>query len=359
VTPLLGALGARRPGVLAFIDLVQDVDVMLPVLQAIRADGTLRLKIAVSRWLSRESPRTEALLHEHGFDFTLVRRRDVVEGRSPSLRGMAAVISAAESSHPAHTAAHALARRARNAGLRAYALQHGFENLGLFGLEAAGALFASEVVFCWYPPTAVPDEVPGETRAKLVHAGRPDPLPSREKGHGFDVGVFENLHWERYSEADRLAFQEGFAAAAGALPRTRFLLRAHPAGGWADRFGHELARFGNITVAGAAEGRSRLESGADLVRGLGRVITTPSTVALDAAVAGRPVALASDGGPAYHPLPVLRTPQDWIEFASGAGGSRRTLDQFLSRVLVAGDGAPRIVARLSRDLRRFGRDKDA
>jgi hypothetical protein len=51
---------------------------------------------------------------------------------------------------------------------------------------------------------------------------------------------------------------------------------------------------------------------------------------------------------------VLRKPQDWIDFSAGGGMDGRTLDQFLSRVLVAGDGAPRIVERLSRDLMGIG-----
>ena len=78
-----------------FIDLVQDVDVMLPVLVALRAHGGFGLKIRVSRWLRQESPRTEALLRDHGFDFAYVQRRQVIDGRAPSLRGADAVIAAA------------------------------------------------------------------------------------------------------------------------------------------------------------------------------------------------------------------------------------------------------------------------
>jgi hypothetical protein len=349
MTPLLGALAPRRPAVLALVDLVQDIDVMLPVLLELQRRGEVRLKIAVSRWLVRESPRTIALLDRHGLGFSLVRRREVIEGRSPSLRGVAAVIAASESSHPAHAAGHALLQRAGAAGLATYALQHGFEAVGLYGVEAGAARFAARTVFCWFPPTEVPPALADETRARLAHVGRPA-APASAPSRRFDVGVFENLHWERYSEADRLGFLNGLKAAAEALPGVSFLLRTHPAGAFADRLGHELARFQNITRPLAAEARSRLESGADLVLGLGRVITTPSTVALDAAMAGTPVALAVDGGAAYHPLPVLRGPQDWIAFASGGAFDGRSLDQFVSRVLLAGDGAGRVAERMIRDL---------
>jgi hypothetical protein len=350
MTALLGALAHRRPAILAFVDLVQDIDVMAPVLLEIRRRGELRLKIVVSRWLVRESPRTIALLRGYGLDFSLVRRRDVIEGRAPSLRGVKAVIAASESSHPAHAAGHALMLRAGEAGLATYALQHGFEAVGLYGLEASSARFAAGTVFCWFPPAEIPPALAAETRAKLAHVGRPSPPPVPDQPRRFDVGVFENLHWERYGEADRLDFLNGLKAAAEALPDVSFLLRTHPAGAFADRLGHELARFQNIKRPPAAEARSRLESGADVVLGLGRVITTPSTVALDAAMAGTPVALAVDGGAAYHPLPVLRGPQDWIAFASGGAFDGRSLDQFVSRVLLAGDGAGRVAERVIRDL---------
>jgi hypothetical protein len=343
-------LPRARPGVLAFVDLVQDIDVMLPVLEALRSHGGFRLKVCVSRWLMKESPRVGALLNRHGFAFAHVPRRRIVAGLAPSLRGIQAVIAAAESSHPAHVAAHALALRAKAAGIRTYALQHGLENMGLFGVEAGLALFASDTVFCWFPQEATPPELSAATRAKLAHVGRPlAPLP-RAGPARFDVGVFENLHWQRYNDADRDAFVAGLSAAARSLPHKRFLLRPHPAAGWADQLSHELVQFGNITAARASEARAGAEGGAEVVRGLGRVITTPSTVALDAAQAGVPVALAADGGPLYAPLPQLRTEQDWIAFAGAEEGGPRGLDQFLSRVLLAGDGAARIAERLSRDL---------
>ena len=77
---------------------------LLGVLLAIHAAPELSLKVVVSRWLQRESPRTEALLRAHRLPFAYVRRRDVIEGRAPSLGGTSAVLAAAESSHPAHAA---------------------------------------------------------------------------------------------------------------------------------------------------------------------------------------------------------------------------------------------------------------
>ena len=346
-------LGRPRQGrLLVFIDLVQDIDVLLPLCVAFRDDGRLKLRIVVSHWLARQSPRTAQLLDAHGFEFTYVSRRKVIDGVAPPLGGVAGVLLASESTHGAHSASRTLARRARAAGLKTYLLQHGLENIGLFGVEARDATFESDVVFCWYPPSAVPDELPPETLPKLVHAGRPVPLGGWGRGEtpDFDLGVFENLHWVRYTDAERRAFQDNLAAVAEALPAARILLRPHPAGAWADRLSHELARFSNITLARASETRGRLEGGAQVLRRIRRVITTPSTVALDSALSGLPTALAMAGGGVYEPLPVLGAAQDWIDFASGETDDSTAIDLFRRRVLVEGDGAPRIVERLSRDL---------
>jgi hypothetical protein len=350
---LRDAVGARRrPVVLMFVDLVQDIDVLLPVMLSMRDQGRLATKIRVSRWLAEESPRTAALLDRHGLGFSYVRRREVIAGRAPSLTGVSAVMAASESSHPAHAAAHALALRAAGAGLATYAVQHGLENVGLFGLGAEEAGFASGAVFCWFPRDATPRDLPASTRSKLDHVGRPEPPGGwrRADGARFDLGVFENLHWDRYSDDDRDRFRAGLTAVARALPDLSILLRPHPAGGWADRLRHELAQFGNITASPASDARRGIEGAVEIMQGVKRVITTPSTVALDAALAGRPVALAAAGGAVYEPLPRLDGPDDWVAFAGSPALDSRTLDQFRSRVLVAGDGAPRIVERVSRDL---------
>ena len=349
----LTAAGLRgKPRVLAFVDLVQDIDVLLPLLVRLKRENFCALDVWVSRWLAAESPRTEALLAAHGVAYRYVRRGDVVAGRSPSLRGVAAVVAASESSHPAHAAGHALALRARSVGARTYLLQHGLENVGLLGLEAGDASFASETVFCWFPPGVTPGDLAAGTAASLAHVGRCDPIGGWRRGgpRTFDLGVFENLHWERYDDSDRERFLNSLTATARALPQARILLRPHPAGGWADRVSHELAPFPNITPARAIDARRDPAGSPDLLQGIQRVITTPSTIALDAALAGLPIAMAVPGGSVYEPLPVLRTLEDWVAFAGGGMDDPAALDQFRSRVLVDGDAGPRIVERLRGDL---------
>jgi hypothetical protein len=344
--------GRNRPKILALVDLVQDIDVILPVLIALQRTGAVALRIIVSSWLQRESPRTAALLDAHGLAFRFEKRSRMVDGAAPALAGIGAVLTASESDHPAHRAGHALAVRAKAQGIGTYTLQHGLENLGLIGVDAAGGRFASDTVFCWFPEEATPPDLPAEARARLDHVGRCTPPGgwAATEPPRFDLAVYENLHWERYGDADRAAFVAGLRAVAEGLPELKIALHAHPAGGWAEALRLEFAHFSGLTLVDGTEARSQLASTAQSPGQAARVITTPSTVALDAALADRPVALAVEGGSIYTPLQVLEGPGDWLTFAQSGNAMAAELIEFKRRVLVEGDAADRIVERMFRDI---------
>ena len=335
---LSGDPSATRRRVLAFIDLPQDVEVMMPLFMLGLPDyrDGWDLKIRVSRWLKAAHPQAIAQLKAPGLKFRFVRRREVIDGGEPDLRGVQAVLTASESSHPAHAAGHALALRARAAGVRTYTLQHGLENVGL-GMGPPGEI-ASDVFFCWFPP-GMTASLPGTFRRKLVHVGRPRyelwaPVEQR-----YAVGVFENLHAAHYGEADRQAFVRGVEAlAATGAP---ILLRPHPAGCWSA--GLDLGAWPNVTLATDGSGQAAVAS-------VARVITTPSTVVLDAAQADRPVALAGDGGALYRPFPVLGAPAEWAAFARSAEDQAGERTAFLDRVLMPGHAVNRILTIIQDDL---------
>jgi hypothetical protein len=91
-----------------------------------------------------------------------------------------------------------------------------------------------------------------------------------------------------------------------------------------------------------------------LLGNMAAVITTPSTVALDAARYGLPVAVFGGGLDLsnYQPLPLLQALTDWQTFVKAAlddeqrGGLKSAASSFVGRVLVEGDGAQRIAADL-------------
>ena len=87
------------------------------------------------------------------------------------------------------------------------------------------------------------------------------------------------------------------------------------------------------------------------------VVTTPSTIALDAAMAATPVAVIRYGQDIpyytyYEPLPIVDSSQDWHNFLEAALTERSQLEKssrcFLEQVSLPGNAAEHILAVVSR-----------
>ncbi len=336
---------ARR--VLAAIDLVQDFDVLAPILTRLSETPELDLRIVVSDWLARRAPRIALDLRLRRLAFDYVKRSDLLGGSGPGLDGTAMLLTASESSAGPHRWVRALVERANRAGLGTFTVQHGLDNLQTLAVaDGAGPPpIASDVLFCWPPEERLPDDLPPRLRARLACVGRarlepPARLPT------FDLAVFENLHAKAYAEADRDLVLERLLGLAQARPSLAIYVRAHPAGGWLDHARGRLSKRRNLTFVPSRAARRALEDGSAVAALARRVITTPSTIALDAVQAGRPVALALDGGALFSPLPVLGSLDDWIAFADAPAGLPDGQAGFFARHVRAGDAAGRIVEQL-------------
>lgn len=328
----------RRARLLIYIDLVQDIDVLLPVILRARTEPGLALTIVVARWLEAAAPRVTALLRHHALPFRTIPRRRVTGGQGPSLWRIDGLLTASESDQDTHRAGHALTLRARNHGLATFTLQHGIDSLA--PPEAPDIDFASGSILSWFTTDGIPETVRPDIRARLVPVGRPVPTPAAGDPR-YDIGVFENLHADRYSDAQRKAFFERAFSLIRQRPDLSFYIRPHPAGpggGWSDLGVEGLA---NVTLVSPAEAARSLTSGPAAVAAARRVITTPSTVALDAASAGRPVALAFAGGPLYSGLPVLQSQADWLDFATDTDTTPNLA--FLAPFRVDGDPAGAVI----------------
>ncbi|WP_091739964.1 hypothetical protein [Phenylobacterium immobile] len=345
----------QPPQLLAFFDLAQDLDVMAPVVEALKARGALSLRIAVSDWLRAESPRTFARLGAAGFEVETISREAAIRGEAPGLDQSAGVLVAADASVEAHRAGRGLTDRAIAAGLPAFSLQHGFENIGLTYRQGGAAVdFGADRVFTWGPAAALPNWVTAQTRSAVRPLGDPK-SPALAAGrlawpHGpwtARVAVFENLHWERYDDAWRARVLTDIAAAAAAAPDTLFLLKPHHAGRWLTRHPLSAPRGRNILLIDPRDPQWEPYTAQALMADADRVATTPSTVAVDAARAGRPVALFGYGLDlsAYAPLPVLQSAEDFLRFL-GAPEAKllRTNEAFLARAFLPGPAAHRIAA---------------
>ncbi len=338
-TRLRSTLAGLRPKiVLCHIDLIQDLDILLPVLLAARDDKRLRFKVTVARWLTTASPRVAKALALHGIAFRYVSRNEVTAGRRPSLRDVAAVLTASESDQPTHTAGHALARRANALGIATFTLQHGLDSLG------GDVRFASTHILGWHRPGYAPGGISEETLKKVLSVGRPM-LEPPHPGPCHDVGVFENLHAEAYSEAERTAFIETLEAVLPLRPEVTFYVRPHPAGRWFDSSRDRFVRHRNAIFEPEALAKATVTPGYHEVAKCRRVITTPSTIALDAAMTGRPAALAMRGTGLYAGLPLLTDLRSWLDFIDGTGDAGDGL-HLLEGILTEGYPAERVLQHL-------------
>lgn len=348
----------RRPELLAFFDLAQDVDVLAPVVEALRERDALDLRIVVSDWLQTESPRTLARLAGAGFDVEIVDRNAAIRGEAPGLGQARGVLVAADANVEAHRAARNFTDRARAAGLSTFSLQHGFENIGLTwrdadpGRRGDDVNFGADRVFTWGPAASLPGWIAPSARAAARPLGDPKTPILAPAGLAWPQGpwtrrvaIFENLHWERYSDAWRARVLADIAATAAADPETLFLLKPHHAGRWLTRNPLSVPRGRNILLIDPREPQWEPFTALALISGADRVATTPSTVAVDAARAGRPVALFGYelDLSAYAPLPVLQSAQAFGDFlAAPERQLLRANEAFLLRAFLPGPAASRI-----------------
>ena len=335
-----------------FLDLVQDLDLALPLVEEAQR-RSLPVRIVVSTWLQRRSPRVMREMKLRDLPVETAPRESIASGELPMLDGALAVISPAESSLSAHERSHALFRRARELGIPTFSLQHGVENVGLVPPDAGAeeVSLLSDHLFVWGPPSERAAPVSPALRPRLVHVGRRvsparpiDDVRAALAGFKTIAVVFENLHWDRYDRSWRNQFVADCLEFAAVDPERCVVLKPHHAGLWSIRHTHLFPQWPqNLVLADPTDPFWEPFTAPSLLELADAVITTPSTVALDAVQAGKPVAIAAYGLDlaAYSPLTLLHSLQDWLTFAANsasvADAQRRAT--FLART-AASDQSP-------------------
>lgn len=349
------------PELIVALHLIQDLDLAMPVMLAAKARG-----IGVVAWCSmsllKKSPRVAANTRAH--DIPLVA---VAEGegatRPPFPANTKVLLSVAETNLGPHRYTHALTQEAKRAGLFTATMQHGLENVGLTysdEIHSIGKIqFAADRIYLWGSSDTLHQDIRPDTLAKCVSAGCPKPAiePAADLSGLLDddavlIGVFENLHWHRYSDAYRQFFLDGVADLASQFPAITFLVKPHHAGLWlTSRFKGDKPAAANILIADPKDPAWEAYTAGSLLGRMKAVITTPSTVALDAARHSLPTAIVAhtlelDN---YFPLHQIRQPEDWSHFvlatldASALSERIAASAQYVERTILAGDAAERIV----------------
>lgn len=377
---LSSKLSARPSKVMLYLNLPQDLDLLLPLIVQFKK-GAQPIAVAVSDKAWSQSPRINALLSTAGVEPQIVSHKAAVAGAQPSLKDICAVITASESTANAHKGAYTLTQRANQQGIATYTMQHGYENVGITYFDeeypVGAIMFASQRVFTWVPLSELPAETPTETRQKCVAVGCPKfidspslkaTIPNGRDG-GPLIAVFENLHWCRYSDTYRQQFLADLEAMAVAYPQITVLVKPHHTGLWlTKRYQGRVPAADNLIIADPKDPQWEAFTAPALIELADAVITTPSTVAIDAVRAKKPVAVvAYDMAlPNYEPLPLLRSQNDWRSLASDTKHSDTkhsdtkhfsthsaaydATTTFLRTKLVPGDAAERIIEQVRSDI---------
>lgn len=350
-----------QPSLAVVLHLVQDLDLALPILKEARSAGTT-CEAWCSGPLIKKSPRVLATLKGEDISFKVLPDEQHLSTFSfpASTR---ALLTIAETNLGPHRVPRLLTEAAIRQGIFVATLQHGFENVGLSYEDKLHGCdkvtIAAHRIYTWGPlNTLHPRATPG-VRSRCVPVGCPKeavvPAASLDGLVPNDrpvVGIFENLHWHRYSERYKRAFIDSVVALAQACPSVFFLLKPHHAGLWlTKRYDGERLAGDNLLIADPQSPAWENHTASALLGHMTAVITSPSTVALDAARLGLPVAVAAvdlhlDN---YLPLTLLGAEQDWKEFVAQAldGTGRQRLEeqsaQFVASVLTSGNAARRII----------------
>ncbi len=347
-----------RAEVAVLISLSQDLDLLLPVIDALRQRNGVRLKVLLAEGSVAGSQRVLRAMVERGIVPYALERELLLEGDDRIVRGLDALITGAETSLNPHRVPHALTRTANALGVRTYTLQHGLENVGLSyfdDVHDAGIEIAAQHILTWADPARLPEATPVTVRARSRAVGRTSkvdarcmPVPAEIAGRP-TIGVFENLHWHRYSEAYRKTFLADMIGLARARSELAVMVKPHHAGLFLIKDPALLeAAPTNLIIVDPRDPRWEPYTAPAMIPLCKAVITTPSTVALDAAELDVPVAVAAYDLklPVFEGLPELRKESDWREFVAGAladpGAARASTAAFRERVRMPGDAAERI-----------------
>ena len=311
------------------VNLVQDVNILRPLVHMAARDFDLRVLILVS---GKFANRDLYGIWRHELDTLRAEtgaRLEIFETDWDAFRhleGGGIIFAGSESNLPGHSTTHAVFRYAPPTFLKV-TLQHGFECVG-FRHSAAhdrahghSISFGADILCSWQPPEQQ-RSMPLSQRAKAVVTGPSAVLQAFDEPFDRDPRapgiVCENLHSVRLNSTSELKneFVGAFEEFCSLLARDGrdVVIRPHPGGQYMLK--NNLVLPPNAQVNNAPMFRLDL-------RRFSYGISAPSSVLIDMLLADIPTAVwrDRDGGidtDNYAGLASVSTPQDWFDFSREA-----------------------------------------
>jgi glycosyltransferase involved in cell wall biosynthesis len=312
-------------------DLIQDINVLRPIIRVLATETRLDLLFLISHKLVRRD-RSRVWLAELAELASLTGARsarfegpltacELLQGRSGLL------FSASETNLAAHEVNHKVFLSAPNGYVR-ITVQHGHECVGFRQnreqtiAHGDQVRFAADIVCGWGPVDAM-EHLCSSERDKYFELGPPMVLDrlfnaSRAESRPADGLVCENLHSVRMRttgnfQAAYLDTIQKFAATQAQAGRS-IALRPHPGGQFVIK--NNVALPSNVTLANSAMYKTDLKRFA-------YGISAPSSVVIDMVIAGIPTAVWRDADSiidtsGYAGLTQVSSVDDWAKFAEAA-----------------------------------------
>ncbi len=346
-----------------------DIDLLQHIYRRAQEHPDIEPELWTRRKILKKFPATRELLQKYDLKIAFRVGHGNLKSALSRFSEVDALLNTVESSIAKHKVASRLVRIAKAAGVRTYTLQHAFENIGLTYVDPERdeeINFAADRVLTWGEPENLTGNPTRETLAKCIGVGCPkfapyiqekDRTPSSKQPL---IAVFEGLHAKQFNARYLERFFRDLQDAADRFPEYTFMLKPHPSiTSRAPAHAEALRSLNNITVLDPAEPANCVAWPTEkLLTTAQAVITTPSTIALDAALHHIPVAVTryreqSPNYKRYHPLPLLDVRDDWHHFLRQLKQQPQSLkektDSFLKLVIIPGDAAARILEIISND----------
>lgn len=355
--------------ILFTIGLVQDVDIIAPIVRGAR-ERNIGFFVYVALSVAQGSQRVARYLAENEIPYAVLPDKFDSDLADALMARHRAAIFPSETSLNPHLFSHRLCKFARRAGRPTFTIQHGIENVGLTYSDEIhdirDILILSRTIFLWgnrdtLHPNAAPD-----VQARSLPVGCPKPLsipavpiPALLDATRPMVGIFENLHWHRYSDSYRDRFMQVLQECVRRLPQVLFLIKPHNAGMWlTSRFDGVRPEEPNVIVADPSDPLWENYTAPQLLGHLRCVVTTPSTVALDSARAGLPTAVMRFDADVdrYSPLTMIDSSEDLANFVVQSVNGGREVEfsdancAFIARHVIGGDATERILAEVTKQI---------
>ncbi|KAA0685041.1 hypothetical protein DTW90_35680 [Neorhizobium sp. P12A] len=358
----------RTPRITVLFHLLQDIHVLQPIVDLLwDADGAraddldYELDVAVLKSVYLQQPSIVQDIVNTGARLRLLTGDTDEENLELlDVAGSSLLIVGAETSLRPHKFVHAAALEAGRLRIPTITLQHGLEAPGLTYFDdrhSTDVKIASSTIFTYGDIAKLPVGPSPEILPRCIPVGRFIPQRSAYADAFADqlaeinseglpvISIFENLHWHRY-QAD--GYRDRFTAyidqLTAAFGDAFFVIKPHPAGTWLQTNADLISQRKNTLLLR----RDRVEfsevTAADLISASQAVITTPSTVAVDAAQLSRPVIVFGNTLelPLFDPLEIARSYEDLRSFVQRAltgNANIGALDAFKSGVFAHGSVA--------------------